>query len=292
VLPDCAENSCEGLTLLITGSSGALGSAIAATAEAVGWVVRGVDRVPGRWTTVIGDLRDASVRRAALADVQAVVHLAALHAPDVDRVPNAEFHAVNVSVTDALLAEATDGFVGRFVLTSTTSVYGHSLVSAGRTVWIDESVHPRPRDIYDETKLAAESLVAACSNSAIVLRVARCFPEPFPMLARHRLHRGVAVSDVAAAHVLAVANPQVTGIFNIAGPWLFDESDVVELYQSAATVIRRRAPDVAAAFARRGWPLPNHIDRVYDSRSATRGLGYEPREGVLGLLATNRSSML
>ena len=119
-----------------------------------------------------------------------------------------------------------------------------------------------------------------------MLRVARCFPEPLPLLARHRLHRGVGVSDVAAAHVRALAKTQVTGVLNIAGPLLFDESDATELYHSAATVIRRRAPTVAAAFAVRSWPLPDRLDRVYDSRAAARNLGYEPTEGVLSLLAT------
>jgi len=139
--PDSADTSSEGLTVLITGSSGALGTAIAAAAEAAGWIVRGVDRVPGRWTTVIGDLRDSSIRRAAVAGVKAVVHVAALHAPHVAQVPNEEFRAVNVSVTDALLTEAAGGSICRFVYTSSTSVYGHSLVSDDHTVW---SIEPSP----------------------------------------------------------------------------------------------------------------------------------------------------
>jgi UDP-glucose 4-epimerase len=163
--------------VLITGSSGPVGSAIAAAAEAAGWVIRGVDRVPGRWTTVIGDLRESSIRRATVAGVQAVVHVAALHPPHVDQVPNTEFQAVNVSVTDALLTEARRGSICRFVYTSSTSVYGHSLASADHTVWVNEGIHPQPRDIYDETKLAAEGLVAASPVPAIVLRVARCFPD-------------------------------------------------------------------------------------------------------------------
>ncbi len=89
---------------------------------------------------------------------------------------------------------------------------------------------------------------------------------------------------LAAAHVIALARSGVTGVFNIAGPLLFDENDVTELYQSAPTAIQRKAPQVARAFDKLGWPLPDQIDRVYDSRAASRCLGYEPREGVLGLL--------
>jgi UDP-glucose 4-epimerase len=79
----------------------------------------------------------------------------------------------------------------------------------------------------------------------------------------------------------------VTGVLNIAGPLLFDESDTTELYHSAATVIRRRAPTVAAAFDARGWPLPDQLDRVYDSRAAARYLDYQPRKGVLDLMEGN-----
>jgi nucleoside-diphosphate-sugar epimerase len=61
----------EPQTVLITGSSGLLGSAIAVAIEAAGWTVRGADRMPGQWTTVIGDLRESSVRRAA-GDAHAV----------------------------------------------------------------------------------------------------------------------------------------------------------------------------------------------------------------------------
>ncbi len=272
--------------VLITGSSGAIGSAVAALAAAHGWSVHGVDRVPGQWTTVVGDLLEPRVRRMAVAGMDAVVHVAALHAPHVTQFPDAEFRTTNVSITDALLAESAKKATCRFVYTSSTSVYGHSLVPIERTVWVTEDLRPRPRDIYDETKLAAESLVAGSAASAVVLRIARCFPEPLPLLARYRLHRGVALSDVAAAHVNALARPDVTGVFNVAGPLLFEETDVTELYWSAATVIRRRAPEVARWFNELGWALPDQLDRVYDSRAASRALGYAPSEGVLQLLSS------
>lgn len=76
--------------VLVTGSSGRVGAAIAAAASAAGWMVQGHDRVPGAWTTALGDLRDQRVRRAALAGVQAVVHVAGLHAPHVGQVPHGE----------------------------------------------------------------------------------------------------------------------------------------------------------------------------------------------------------
>jgi len=183
----------------VTGSSGRVGAAVAVALTAAGWSVRGVDRAPGGRTSIIGDLRDPQVRRAALRQSHLVVHAAALHAPHVGRVDDREFHAVNVGATEALLEEAERVGVPRIVYISSTSVYGHALIPTDQAVWVDEGLEPRPRDIYDETKLAAERLVASAAASSAVLRIARCFPEPLPVLATHLLHRAVGLIDVAAA---------------------------------------------------------------------------------------------
>jgi UDP-glucose 4-epimerase len=272
-----------GRVVLVTGSSGLVGGAVAALAESKGWVVRGVDIASGPRTRLVGDLRDPRVRRRALDGADVVVHVAALHAPHVGRVPDTEFWSVNVDSTAALLAEASARGVSRVVYTSSTSVYGDALVPDGRAVWVDECLAPRPRDVYDETKLAAEALVARSAVPAVTLRIARCFPEPLETLARHRLHRGVALADVAAAHMLAVSST-VTGTYNVAGPLLFEPGDTAQLCSDAAAVLQRRHPAIAAAFAARRWPLPRHLDRVYDSRAALAVLGYRPRRGVLRLL--------
>ncbi|MBG0568475.1 NAD-dependent epimerase/dehydratase family protein [Actinoplanes aureus] len=262
----------------VTGTSGLVGAAIAAALHDAGRVVRGADRVPGRWTTVVGDLRDPAVRRELLRGAGVVVHSAALHAPHVGRVPDEEFRAVNVDVTGALLREAP---AARFVYISSTSVYGHALVPVDRAVWVDETVEPRPRDIYDETKLAAEELVA---GRGVTLRIARCFPEPLPVLAAHLLHRAVALSDVAAAAVLAVSRG--AGTFNIAGPYPFTRDDCVAVHRDAPALLARRAPELVAAFRDRGLPLPRALDRVYDSSAAGEALGYRPLHGIRQLLGS------
>ncbi|MEU9140980.1 NAD(P)-dependent oxidoreductase [Streptomyces sp. NPDC048404] len=268
----------------VTGSSGPVGSTLAAAFDAAGWVVRGLDRVPGQWTSTVADLRDHRLRRAALRSADALVHAAALHAPHVGRVADEEFRAVNVGVTAELLDDAARFDVRRVLYISSTSVYGHALVPTDRAVWVDEQLLPLPRDIYDETKLAAEDLVAACGVSSITLRIARCFPEPLPVRARHLLHRAVDVADVAAAGVLAVTQSSVTGTFNISGPHPFHREDCLALRRDAGAVLARRAPDVVEAFRDRGWPVPDRLDRVYDSTAAVNALGYRPVRGVRQLL--------
>jgi UDP-glucose 4-epimerase len=242
----------------VTGTSGRVGAAVARALEAAGWPVRGLDRIPGRHTDVVGDLRDGPSRRALLHAAEVVVHAAALHAPHVGLVDDAEFRSVNVDGTAALLTDAAATGVRRFVLISSTSVYGNAMVPADRAVWVDESLRPQPRDIYDETKLAAEQLVTAGPVEA--------------------------VTDVATATVSAAAHESVTGTFTIAGRYPFTRDDCVALHHDAAGVIAERAPEVATAFHDRGWPLPRRIDRVYDSAAATRAFGYQPRAAVLDLL--------
>ena len=63
--------------VLVTGSSGVVGGAVAALAESTGWTVRGVDLVSGPRTQLIGDLRDARIRRRAL---DGAAHLLAMTA--------------------------------------------------------------------------------------------------------------------------------------------------------------------------------------------------------------------
>ncbi|MEU4693849.1 NAD(P)-dependent oxidoreductase [Actinoplanes sp. NPDC023714] len=260
----------------VTGTSGRVGAAVAQALEAAGWTVRGADRSPGPRTGVVGDLRDSRVRRQLVRDAGVVVHAAALHAPHVGVVGDDEFRAVNVDATAALLDDAGAAEVRRFVYVSSTSVYGNALVPADRAVWVDELLTPQPRDVYDETKLAAERLVAAGPLSSVTLRIARCFPEPLPVRAVRMLHRSVRLADVAAAAVSAAAGGAVTGTFNIAGRYPFTRADCVALHHDAASVIAERAPEVAAAFHARGWPLPRRIDRVYDSGAAMTALGYRP----------------
>ncbi len=191
---------------------------------------------------------------------------------------------MNVGATASLLDDAARLGARRVLYISSTSVYGHALVPTDRAVWVDEQLTPLPRDIYDETKLAAEELVADCAVSSVTLRISRCFPEPLPVRARHLLHRAVDVADVAAAGVLAVAHPTVSGRFNISGPHPFHREDCLALFRDAGAVLAGRVPDVVRAFRDQGWPVPDRLDRVYDSTAATNAFGYRPVRGVRQLL--------
>ncbi|MER5494396.1 NAD(P)-dependent oxidoreductase [Streptomyces sp. NPDC002490] len=279
--------------VVVTGAAGLVGSAIVRRLGAAGCPVVGVDRLPSPDTSVVADLRDPASWRHVLSGARAVVHTAALHAPHVGVRPDDEFRAINVGATRDLLDASSAAGVRRFVHTSSTSVYGYALESADEAAWVTEDVVCRPRDIYDETKLAAEDLVlsAAGAMSTVCLRIARCFPEPPAVLARHRLYRGVDAADVTEAHLLAVLGPrEAAGVLNIAGPYPWRMEDCGGLRHDPAALITRRTPEVAAGFGRHGWELPTTIDRVYVSARARAVLGYRPRRGVTALLAGTRTA--
>jgi len=275
------------MNVLVTGSSGSIGSAIAARLRGHA-LVSGLDLLPGPETTRVGDIADEDTIRDMMRGVNAVVHTAALHVPHLSTASEEDFRLVNVGGTHRLLEAAAPAGVSRFVLTSSTSVYGCSEREGPPATWADESLPPRPADVYDRTKLAAEASCREWSDhrmSTVILRMSRCFPEPEHLMAFYRMYRGVDRRDVAEAHHRAVFAP-ITGsvTLNVSGPTPFRRGDLPALWDDPWPVIERRVPGVRAAFERRGWPLPPRIDRVYPIGNAARVLAYDPRHGIGALL--------
>jgi nucleoside-diphosphate-sugar epimerase len=278
--------------VLVTGSSGRVGTAIAHRL-APDYQVMGVDLVPGAFTTVPGSIEDGTVLTRAMQGVEAVVHTAALHAPHVGNVPAARFVAVNVDATRRLLELAHENGVKRLVYTSSTSVYGYALVPEREARWVTEELPPQPRDIYDETKLAAEALVRAAGEggglACTILRMSRSFPEAEHLVATYRLCRGVDLRDVADAHALALERRGLAcETFNVSARSPFRQDDCATLMTEPWKVVCRDAPEADAVYRRRGWPQPARIDRVYVTGKAETQLGYCPRFNFRELLATLR----
>jgi len=268
------------MKVLVTGSSGRIGSAIAMAIAKTHDVV-GLDIVAGPRTTRLGSINNSQLVDELTATVDAVIHTAALHAPHIGVKPDTAFHETNICGTECLVDAALKHGVGRFIFTSSTSVYGAAMVAADHAVWVTEELLPIARDVYDDTKLAAEQIcrsAAAAGLACISLRMSRCFPEPDELMAIYRLYRGVDARDVAQAHLLAL-EVELDGfeIFNISAAPVFQRDECAELLVSADRVIRRHHSWSMEAFARRGWALPKHIDRVYVISKAERMLGYRPR---------------
>lgn len=274
------------MRILVTGAAGLIGSAIVNRLKQDHDVI-GLDLKPGSGVGMIGDCRKVAEWRHRAGALDAIVHVAALHAPHVGQRTDEEFRRVNVEATSCLIDLGLSLGCSHFVLTSTTSLYGDALEPQGSAAWIDETTIPSPRDIYDETKLEAEGLLASTGGfaGATALRMSRCFPEPASAMAWHRLHRGVDRRDVAEAHALALGRSGPPACFLISAATPFLRSDCDGLFEDAPKVIERRCPGLPERMAARRWEAPRSIGRVYDCGLARRELGYHPRFGVESCLA-------
>ncbi|KKP25768.1 MAG: NAD-dependent epimerase/dehydratase [candidate division TM6 bacterium GW2011_GWE2_31_21] len=263
--------------ILITGTSGRIGSALASFLKN-SYQVIGIDLNRGPFTTHCLDIADKKGIFHLTKGVDAIVHLAALLPQHINVYSDEDFWRTNVDGTENLLDACLKYNIKRFVFTSTTSIYGNAMVLPHQAVWVTEDLLPQPRDIYDETKLAAEALcknASGASLSCISLRMSRCFPEEDRLMAIYRLYRGVDIRDVVLGHVLALES-SIKGyeFFNITSQTPFQQNDLQELHGKADDVISRYHPWAKKAFEVKGWILPFIIDRVYVAEKAKKILGY------------------
>jgi nucleoside-diphosphate-sugar epimerase len=162
--------------ILITGGAGYIGAHTTRELVTSGRRVRVLDSLlhgqralaaalEGEGVEMIeGDLRDAAVRAAALAGVDAVVHLAAIVGdPACARDPELS-NDVNVGGSTALVAEAEAAGVTRFVFASTCSNYGRML---DPTTPIAEDGELRPVSLYASQKVHVEQLLLGCESETL-----------------------------------------------------------------------------------------------------------------------------
>ena len=153
-------------TVLITGSSGFVGSQAHAAFTSAGWRVVGVGRRP---MSQVGYLQ-ADLSRpltqpllTAIREADVVLHAAARSSPWGRR---RQFEAANVHATRQLLA-ACNG-VAKFIFISSSSVYYQPQDQLGITE--STPVAPTPVNHYAATKQQAESLVREYPGRWVILR--------------------------------------------------------------------------------------------------------------------------
>lgn len=120
----------------------------------------------------------------ALDGVEAVIHLAAMPGLPRSWTEMEAYIGCNLLATSRLVTAARDAAVGRFLLASTSSVYGEDALG-------DERQPLRPVSPYGVTKLAAEHLVGAYVRShgfpASIVRYFSIYgPRQRPDMAYHR----------------------------------------------------------------------------------------------------------
>jgi UDP-glucose 4-epimerase len=159
--------------VLITGASGFVGRNLAPAMTRAGWLVRRAVRQRSGMSdeVVVESLGPATDWREALADVDAVVHLAArVHHKHEEHAVEL-YRSINIEGTLRLARDAGAAGVGQFVFISTVLVHGRN--NDGRAPFRESDV-PTPRGLYGMSKAAAEAgLKDLAQSSAMSVTVIR-----------------------------------------------------------------------------------------------------------------------
>lgn len=269
------------MKVLVTGSSGQLGSATVKHLKKHGHIVHGIDIIPSGTTDELIDIINPDSVMMACHGFDAIIHTAALHGKhyELGYARNA-FINVNISGTLNLLNACIKNGIAKFLYTGTTSIYGDAMVDLEKAVWVDELLAERPRDIYDITKQTAEQLCQDFFHKeglqTSIYRVARFLPEPDNLRLNHRLYRGLDERDGAEALRLALGVEfKNFEIFNISSESPFDETELYAIKNNPEPVILKHYPAAAEIYKANQWHFPKSIDRVYVCDKARRYFNYK-----------------
>jgi nucleoside-diphosphate-sugar epimerase len=164
--------------ILVTGGFGYVGSRLTPHLLDLGHHVRVIDlllyadaglralrKMPdypdwsSRFELVQSDIRDAEAVKAAMKDIEVVIHLAGISNDPTGEIDEALTRQVNFDAVGLLLALAREAGAQRFINASSSSVFGARVESE-----IDERLEPMPLTFYSKYKMLAEWLVIAASS--------------------------------------------------------------------------------------------------------------------------------
>jgi UDP-glucose 4-epimerase len=148
--------------LLVTGGAGYVGSVVAVTLLEQGHEVRildnlargHADQIPPGAEFVHGDLSPAALTTAVTADLDAVLHLAALSLVGESVIAPEQYWRTNVGGTQNLLDAMRAADVPRLVFSSTAATYGSPEESP-----ITEQTSTNPTNPYGASKLAVDHMI-------------------------------------------------------------------------------------------------------------------------------------
>ncbi|MFD1646122.1 NAD-dependent epimerase/dehydratase family protein [Haloarchaeobius litoreus] len=152
----------ESPSVLVTGSSGVVGTALVQRLLEDGTDVRGIDRHPNPWSDAVQDVTSevdllaSDARERLPADVDTVVHLAA-HSRVRDSVTNPLEATENMEMLSTVLEYARET-ESDFLFTSSREVYGYQ----GQTIYHESDAGLRDvKNPYGASKAGGEALVEA-----------------------------------------------------------------------------------------------------------------------------------
>lgn len=266
------------MKILVTGATGRVGSRLVPHLLQRGDTVRVLARNPESATALQaqgadiagGDLTDTGSLAQAVADMDAIVHLAAFFRGATPE----QALAVNLDGAIAMAQAALDEKVPRLVFVSTNLVYG-----PGQGVRFREQDPPHPASAYPKSKLAAEqALLALHQTHGLALRIVRLayvygdgdphlseglrwFRSWNPSQEMHMVHH----ADVAQAIALVLDANGIDGqIYNVG-----DDEPV-----TAGDIMRLLDEEIAPDAARR--PIDPAFQQLVDTSKIRHDLGFRP----------------
>ena len=267
------------MRVVVTGGSGKAGRWVVSDLREHGHDVLNVDwRHDGspHGQCLVADLTDYGQAHEALAGADAVVHLAAIPAPELR--PPAETFRINMISTYNVFAAAEGNRLSRVVWASSETVLGLPFDTPPLFAPIDETIEPRPESSYSLAKLAGETLAIQFNRRTgipfVGLRISNIMePDDYALfpsywddaqLRRWNLWGYVDCRDVAQAARLALA-ASVTG----AEVCIVAAADTV-MTRPSADLMAEVFPGVPMRLAVEGRETLLAIDH------ARAILGYEP----------------
>jgi nucleoside-diphosphate-sugar epimerase len=271
--------------VLLTGGCGLTGRTLAGMLRDTYSVTHLEMSDPGDGLPLIqADLRSPQDVAKACENMDAVVHVAALHGAAWNKLGDDVGFEVNVVGTKNILEGAVKAGVKRVVFTSSIWASGHGS-PAPPYLPMDEAMQREPAELYGLTKILGEAMCrytsATSDVSTIVLRPGGIRPlDRYAPRDPGLLTAVVCVHDVAQAHVLALQAPADIrhDVFTITADSPLCHVDPDAYKRDPAGTLDRVVPGAAALVAAGELKLDPNAE-WYTVEKAKRVLGYRPRYG-------------
>lgn len=257
------------MTILVTGATGLVGTRLlprlVERGEDCRALVRSGKSAPAGTTVVEGDLFDPASLADAITGVSAIIHLAAVfRTQDTDLIWKS-----NLEGTRSLIAAAqAHAPQARFIMASTSNVYGRNSTRPGRETDVVE-----PEQAYPASKVAAEKLLRGTALRWSIVRFPFVYgeadghlemlPKLLHLLDFHPANRMSTIHhrDIATAMEMALAGTFDGRIVNIADDAPTTIYELIELLGETMAPSSEPMQD----------PWYQHIDA-----SLARSLGFQP----------------
>jgi len=270
------------MNILVTGGLGKVGRAVVAELSAAGHRVTVLDRAAGPERGAVrylmGDILDLGQVMEASAGADTVIHLAAIHNPNIATAPLV--YQTNVIGTWTVHQAAHRLGIKRVVSASSNAIVGWSYSARFEPDYlpIDEAHPLRPEDVYGLSKQIGETIAASYARKGVETVSLRpsgvVTPEELAELkqtggrkaASFQAYSYIDARDLAVAFRLAVEKPLPSGavLFAVA-----DDSNVAE---PLCDLLPRLRPSIGA----KAKSLTG-AKAAYSNARAKQLLGWQPQ---------------